>query len=65
MVLKKEALDLIPENGMIESIYPILAGKGELSVYLHDGKWKCMDTHKEYEELNAHWKEDPFWKVWE
>ncbi len=64
MVFKKEALDLIPENSMIESLFSPLAEKGELSVFSHQGKWKCMDTHKEMEELNDLWKKDPFWKVW-
>ena len=64
MVLKPEALDLIAENTMIESLFPTLAEKGELSVFTHDGKWRCMDTYKEVEELNEHWHKDPFWKIW-
>jgi glucose-1-phosphate cytidylyltransferase len=50
---------------MIESIFPILAKEGQLSVYDHPGKWKCMDTYKEVEEMNEHWAKDPFWKIWE
>ncbi len=65
MVLKPEALDLIPENSMIESIFTPLSEKGELSVYTHEGKWKCMDTYKEVEEMNEYWQKDPFWKVWD
>lgn len=65
MVLKPEALDLIGENTMIESIFPPLAEKGALSVYTHEGRWKCMDTHKEMEEMNEFWQRDPFWKIWE
>lgn len=65
MVLNKEILEMIPENSMIESIFPTLAEKNELSVYTHQGKWKCMDTYKEMEDLNEHWQKDPFWKVWE
>jgi glucose-1-phosphate cytidylyltransferase len=64
MVFKKEALDLIPENGMIEVLFPILSEKKELSVYMHQGKWKCMDTYKEVEEMNKHWTDNPFWKLW-
>jgi len=64
MVFKKKALDLIPENGMIEALFPVLAEKRELSIYTHLGKWKCMDTHKEVEEMNRHWVENPFWKIW-
>lgn len=65
MVFKREVLDLIPENSMIETLFPPLAEKGELSVYLHSGKWKCMDTHKEVEEMNDLWAKDPFWNVWQ
>ena len=65
MVLKPEVLDLIPADSMVESIFPPLAEKGQLSVYTHEGKWKCMDTYKEVEEMNEHWHKDPFWKVWE
>lgn len=64
MVLKPEALDLIAENTMVESIFPTLAEQGQLSVYIHEGEWKCMDTYKEVEELNEHWHKDPFWKIW-
>ena len=65
MIFKKQALDLIPKDSMIEELFPILSGKKELSIYTHPGKWKCMDTHKEVEEMNKHWVENPFWKIWE
>jgi glucose-1-phosphate cytidylyltransferase len=65
MVLKPKVLDLIPENSMVESIFLPLAAQKELSVYTHEGKWKCMDTYREVEEMNEHWQKDPFWKIWE
>lgn len=64
MVLKPEAMDLIAPGSMIESIFPPLAEKEQLSVYKHEGQWKCMDTYKEMEEMNEHWQKNPFWKVW-
>lgn len=64
MVLKNEVIDMISKDSMIESIFVSLAEKGELSVYLHPGKWKCMDTYKEMQEMNDFWNKDPFWKVW-
>ena len=64
MVFKRGVLDMIPENSMIENIFVSLSQKGELSAYLHPGRWRCMDTYKEVEEMNKYWKEDPFWKVW-
>lgn len=64
MVFKKDFIDRISPDSMIEEVFPILAKAGELSVYRHLGKWKAMDTFKEYEELNYLWENDPFWKVW-
>jgi glucose-1-phosphate cytidylyltransferase len=33
-----------------------LARDGELMVYRHDGFWKCMDTQRDRDELNAIWQ---------
>lgn len=65
MVLKNKALDLIEENSMIEHLFPPLAEQGQLSVYMHEGRWRCMDTYKEVEEMNELWAKDPFWKMWQ
>jgi len=65
MVFKNEVLDMIEENSMIESVFMPLSEKGQLSVYVHPGRWKCMDTFKEVEEINEYWLNDPFWKVWQ
>jgi glucose-1-phosphate cytidylyltransferase len=65
MVFKKKIIDQVPENSMIESIYSPLVEKKQLSIYKHLGKWKCMDTHKEVEELNQLWSNNPFWKIWQ
>lgn len=64
MIFKRWALDMIEENSMIESIFPKLVKLNQLSAYTHNGKWKCMDTYKEVEEMNEYWEKDPFWKVW-
>ena len=64
MVFKNEIFSSIAEGSMIESVFEPLMAKGELSVYRHHGKWKCMDTYKEVEEMNDAWQHDPFWKVW-
>lgn len=64
MVFKRSVLDLIENDSMIESVFSKLAQSGQLAVYNHSGKWKCMDTHKEAEEMNEHWVKDPFWKLW-
>lgn len=64
MVFKNKVFDKIESNSMVESVFVPLAKRGELSVYVHDGRWKCMDTAKEVEEMNEQWVRDPFWKVW-
>lgn len=65
MVFKNEFLNLIESDTMIEQAFDPLAAKGELSTFEHEGKWQCMDTYKEVEELNKSWINDPFWKVWD
>lgn len=64
MVFKYGIFDLIQENSMIESVFVPLSQKGELSVYMHPRRWKCMDTYKEVEEMNELWQKNPFWKIW-
>jgi glucose-1-phosphate cytidylyltransferase len=46
-----EAEDCILERRPLER----LAGDGQLKVYEHTGFWRCMDTFKDYRELNDAW----------
>lgn len=64
MVFKNEFINHIKPNSMIEEAFDPLALSGELSVFMHTGKWKCMDTYKEVEDMNREWQRNPFWKVW-
>ena len=64
MVFKKEFIDHIKPDSMIEETFIPLAKMGELSLFTHLGKWKAMDTYKEVEEMNEFWRKDPFWQVW-
>jgi len=64
MVFKNEYLDKIGPDTMIEESFDPLAKGGQLSVFEHGGRWKCMDTYKEVEDMNRCWEEDPFWKIW-
>jgi glucose-1-phosphate cytidylyltransferase len=53
--------DLILEREPLES----LASSGQLGTYNHDGFWQCMDTLREYDQLNAQWSSGRAkWKVW-
>jgi glucose-1-phosphate cytidylyltransferase len=64
MVFQKSFIDKLQPNSMVEEAFIPLSKEGEMSLYLHEGKWKSMDTYKEVEELNENWQNDPFWKLW-
>ncbi len=64
MVFQRNVLDMIKPDSMIEEALIGLAKQRQLSLYVHPGQWKCMDTYRDVEELNSHWVENPFWKIW-
>lgn len=66
MVMNKKIFEhLTDDNAMlVNSILPKLAKIGEVMVYQFDGFWHCMDTYKDFEDLNKLWQTDPSWKVW-
>lgn len=42
-----------------------LAQKKQLSMFKHDGFWHCMDTYRDFLDLNAIWDSGKVpWKVW-
>lgn len=42
-----------------------LAKDEQLAAYIHRGYWHCMDTYRDWEELNREWaKSNPDWKIW-
>jgi glucose-1-phosphate cytidylyltransferase len=41
------------------------AADGELRVYRHEGFWQCMDTYRDWQELERLWSNQQApWKVW-
>lgn len=68
-VLQPEVLDYIQEGdatiferGPLES----LARDSQLYTYRHEGFWKCMDTLRDKQQLQAMWDEgNTPWKIWE
>jgi len=66
-VFKKEFLELIPDDPSadLEKI-PMnkLVEMNQLSLYKHKGYWQCMDTYRDYQQLNQLWKDNPPWKIW-
>ncbi len=65
MVVSKSFFKHITEDCMFESrILPKLAKINQVALYPHEGFWHCMDTFKDYKDLNAMWKDNPKWKMW-
>jgi len=66
MVFNKELLDYLTddescdfESGAVE----LLANKGEVMVFKHEGHWECMDHERDVQYLNELWKNGKaFWK---
>lgn len=58
---------LSPDESCILERAPIekLANDGQLMMYSHEGFWQCMDTYRDFEYLNALWRDQKAdWKVW-
>jgi glucose-1-phosphate cytidylyltransferase len=67
-VLERKALDYIEDENTYFQREPLerLAKDGELMAYRHTGFWQCMDTTRDRDLLQSHWKTgDPAWKTWE
>lgn len=67
MVLDKKVFDFIKgdEVGMLEDVtLHKLAEMKELALFKHSGFWHCMDTYKDWMDLNKMWNEKPEWKIW-
>lgn len=67
MVLNKEIFDLIDGDLTVLEAGPLkrLAQRGQLSAYIHNGFWQCMDTKREMDMLESMWDggQAP-WKLW-
>lgn len=64
-VFDRRIFDYLDENSTLEHepMYQ-LAKEGQLAVYPHRGFWACMDTYRDYLELNKMWEEgEAFWKI--
>ncbi|MFV0348478.1 MAG: glucose-1-phosphate cytidylyltransferase [Halodesulfovibrio sp.] len=57
-VFKREFLDYLtedPDCDLEKEPLMRLAAEGQLSMYPHQGFWQCMDTLRDYQNLNALW----------
>ncbi len=67
MVLEPAIFDYLENDATVFEQQPLtrLAEEGQLSSYLHEGYWQCMDTKKEHEQLEKLWMEgNAPWKTW-
>ena len=68
MVLNPEIFDYLEDDTTVFEKKPLekLASEGQLKAFLHKGFWKCMDTKRDKEKLEALIEagEAP-WIVWE
>lgn len=64
-VFNKSVFNFLNENCVLEQeVFEQLSSERELAMYKHEGFWKCMDTYKDYLELNKMWEHgDSPWKV--
>ncbi len=68
MVLNAEIFDFIEGDQTVFEKHPLeeVARQGQLMSYLHKGYWKCMDTKREKDTLEALWESNNApWKIWE
>jgi len=67
-VFKKAFLGYLREDDaclMEEGPLEELTAQGELSAYVHEGFWQCVDTYRELEFLNQLWKKGQApWRKW-
>lgn len=65
MVFKRNFFNYINPVEFEHEALKRLVAKKQLSVYVHDGFWHCMDTYPDVDNLNRLWREGPEWKVWQ
>ncbi|MCI0474175.1 MAG: glucose-1-phosphate cytidylyltransferase [Ignavibacteria bacterium] len=66
-VFKKSIFDHIPDDincDLEREPMNRLTETGQLSVFRHEGYWQCMDTYRDFIQLNEQWKNKPHWKIW-
>jgi glucose-1-phosphate cytidylyltransferase len=67
-VFERRALDYMSDDpACVLEREPLerLAADGQLSMYQHDGFWQCMDTYRDYQQLNDLWDSgEARWKKW-
>lgn len=68
MVFEPAVFDYISGDATVleRDVLEVLAGKGQLMGYRHEGFWQCMDTIRDVQLLQGLWEEGrAAWKTWE
>ncbi|MCR5608683.1 MAG: glucose-1-phosphate cytidylyltransferase [Lachnospiraceae bacterium] len=68
MVVDPRVFDYIEGDSTVfeKHTLELLASKGEVITYKHDGFWQCMDTKREKDMLEEMWNSNKApWKTWE
>lgn len=64
MVFRRESLEYFRYGEYEHPALKRMIHKHELSVYLHDGFWQCMDTYQDVDYLNGLWNDSAPWNTW-
>jgi glucose-1-phosphate cytidylyltransferase len=64
MVFMREAFRYFKKGEYEHKALMRLVKKKQLSIYIHDRFWYCMDTYNDVDDLNKFWRKNPKWKVW-
>ena len=64
MVFQKIFFSYLREGETEHPALARLSSEKQLSFFVHDDFWHCMDTYSDVENLNAYWQKDPKWKIW-
>lgn len=63
-VFEKDIFKYYKGDCAIEDIFQQLIADNQLVMYKHTGAFHCMDTYKDYQDLNKIWESGAPWKVW-
>jgi glucose-1-phosphate cytidylyltransferase len=65
-IFEPEIFDFLDDNSVLEKEpLELLAKKGELRAFQHQGYWQPMDTYRESQALNEMWDQKVApWKTW-
>lgn len=66
MVINREIFNYLDDRNvmLVDDTLPELTKTEEVALYHHEGFWHCMDTYRDYINLNSLWDKDPAWKIW-